>query len=105
MNRLKKGDEVIIISGKNKGCRGTIVTVFPAEGRVIVEGINIVKKHVKHNPNKGIEGGIIEKEAPLHISKIALYNTKTKKADRVGSKLVDGNKKMVRYFRSTGKIV
>ncbi|WP_395947217.1 50S ribosomal protein L24 [Caedibacter taeniospiralis] len=105
MNRLKKGDDVVIIAGKDKGRRGTIVAVLSEENRVVVEGVNLVKRHVKPNPNKGVEGGIVEKEASIHASNVALYNPATKKADRVGIKLVEDGNKKVRYFKSNGELV
>ncbi len=103
MQKLKTGDEVIVIAGKNKGNRGSIMRVFP-NGRVKVEGINMVKKHVKANPNANEQGGIIEKEAPLDISNVAIYNSESGKADRVGIRLdEDGSK--VRFFKSNGELV
>ena len=103
MNRLKKGDDVIIIAGKDKGRRG-VVKSFDSEGTsVLVEGINIVKKHVKPNPNKGIEGGVVEKELPLDASNVAIFNPSSEKADKVGYKFVD--EKKVRYFKSNGELV
>lgn len=105
MNRLRKNDEVIVIAGKDKGRKGTVVFVLSDKHRVIVEGVNLVKKHVKPNPNKQIEGGIVEQEAALHISNVALYNPATKKADRVGFKFVEDGKKKVRYFKSNGELV
>ena len=105
MNRLRKNDEVIVIAGKDKGRKGTVVSVLLDKHRVIVEGVNLVKKHVKPNPNKQIEGGIVEQEAALHISNVALYNPATKKADRVGFKFVEDGKKKVRYFKSNGELV
>ena len=105
MNRLKKGDDVVIIAGKDKGRRVTIVTVLSEENRVVVEGVNLVKKHVKPNPNKGVEGGIIEKEASIHASNVALYNPATKKAGRGGVKFVEDGNKKVRYFKSNGELV
>ena len=105
MNRLKKNDEVIVIAGKDKGRKGTVVSVLSDKHRVIVEGVNLVKKHVKPNPNKQIEGGIVEQEAALHNSNVALYNPATKKADRVGFKFVEDGKKKVRYFKSNGELV
>ena len=103
MNRLKKGDDVIIIAGKDKGRRG-VVKSFAKEGSsVLVEGINIVKKHVKPNPNKGIDGGVVEKELPVDASNVAVFNPTTKKADKLGYKIVDDKK--VRYFKSNGELV
>lgn len=102
MNRLKKGDEVIVIAGKDKGKRGTVSKVL-ANGRVLVDGINLVKKHVKPNPMTGEQGGIVTKEMPIHASNVMLFNPETGKGDRVGYH-VEGDKK-VRYFKSTGKTV
>ena len=102
MNKIRKGDEIVVIAGKDKGKRGAVVRVDA--DRVVVEGINRVKKHVKPNPVKGVTGGVIDKDMPLHISNVALYNPATKKADRVGFKtLEDGTKK--RVFRSSGEEV
>ncbi len=102
MSKIKRDDEVIVITGKDKGKRGKVVTVL--EGRVVVAGINLVKKHVKANPNRGTQGGIVEQEASLHISNVALFNAATQKADRVGYKqLEDGAK--VRVFKSSGDVV
>ena len=105
MNRLKKDDDVIVIAGKDKGRRGTVVSVLLDKNRVIVEGLNLVKKHVKPNPNKQVEGGIVEQEAAIHLSNVALYNPATKKADRVGFKFVEDGNKKVRYFKSNGELV
>jgi large subunit ribosomal protein L24 len=102
MRKIKKGDEVIIITGKDKGKRGSVLNV--ADDRVMVENCNIAKKHVKPNPNAGETGGIVDKEMPLHISNVALFNPATGKADRVGIKtLKDGSK--VRYFKSNNEVV
>ena len=103
MQRIRKGDEVVATAGRDKGRRGTVIKVFP-NGRVLVENINMVKKHQKPNPNQGIAGGIIEKEMPLHASNVMLYNPVSKKGDRVGVKVLeDGDKK--RIFRSTEEVV
>lgn len=102
MNRLKKGDEVIIIAGKDKGKKGT-VSQFVTTDRVLVDGINLVKKHTKPNPMTGSQGGIVAKEMPIHISNVALFNPETQKADRVGYR--NENDVKVRYFKSTGKAV
>jgi large subunit ribosomal protein L24 len=103
MEKIRKGDNVIVITGKDKGKRGTVLLVGEYD-RVLVEGINKVKKHAKPNPMKGTPGGIVEKEMPIHISNIALYNAAAKKADRVGCKvLADGRK--VRVFKSSGETV
>ena len=103
MQRIKKGDEVIVRTGKDKGKRGTVVKLVGAD-KVLVQGINRVKKHQKPNPNKGINGGIIEMDMPIHISNIGLYNSETKKADRVGFKFLEDGKK-VRFFKSTNEVV
>jgi len=92
--RLKKGDEVIVIAGKDKGRRGKILRVIAERARVVVGGVQMIKKHVRANPNANVAGGIVEKEAPLAISNVAIFNSKTKKADRI-SQLIgkDGKKK------------
>ena len=101
MNRLKKGDQVYIISGKDKGKLGTIAQVVNEE-RILVDGINMAKKHVKPNPNKNETGGVVEKEMPIHISNAMIYNVKTKKPDRVGILKLKNDKK-VRVYKSTGE--
>ena len=103
MEKIRKGDDVVVIAGKDKGKRGSVVRRIDAE-HVLVDGVNRVKKHVKPNPVKGVVGGIIEKEMPLHISNVSLYNPATKKGDRVGFKLLDDGKK-VRVFKSNGEVV
>lgn len=103
MKRIKSNDEVIVISGKDKGKRGKVTKVLPND-KVVVENINLVKKHTKPNPQKGIEGGILDKEMPLHISNVALFNQETNKADRVGFKILEDGKK-VRIFKSTQEVV
>ncbi|MBR6975763.1 MAG: 50S ribosomal protein L24 [Ottowia sp.] len=101
MNKIRKGDEVIVIAGRDKGKRGTVTRRVSAE-RVVVEGINLVKKHVKPNPMRGETGGVREKAMPIHQSNVAIYNQATGKADRVGIKtLEDGTR--VRVFRSSGE--
>ena len=103
MRKIKKGDEVIAITGKDRGKRGTVLRVL-GEDKLLVEGINRVKKHQKPNPVKGVTGGIVEMEMPLQISNVALYNPVSKKGDRVGIKaLADGRR--VRYFKSNGEVV
>ena len=102
MAKLRKGDQVIVIAGKDKGKQGTVLAV--KEDRVKVEGINIVKKHQKPNQQTGVEGGIIEKEAFLHISNVAIYKKKKKKADRISYQLNDEGKKQ-RVYRSSGEVV
>ena len=103
MEKIRKGDQVVVIAGKDKGKRGTVTRRVDAD-HVVVEGINRVKKHVKPNPVKGVVGGVIDKEMPLHISNVSLYNPATKKGDRVGFKLLDDGKK-VRVFKSNGEVV
>ncbi len=103
MNKIRKGDEVVVTTGKDKGRRGTVLQVFEDE-RVLVEGVNIAKKHQKPNPNAGVPGGIIDQEMPLDISNVLVFNPKTKKGDRVGIKVAeDGSKE--RIFRSSGETV
>ena len=103
MKRIKKGDEVIVIAGKaaNKGKRGKVLAVHG--DRVLVEGLNMVAKHVRPNPQLGIEGGIVRKEATIHISNVMLFNPQTNKGDRVGFRFEEGKK--VRYFKSNGATV
>ena len=103
MQRIRKGDEVVVLSGRDKGKRGTVLRRIDAE-HVVVEGVNRVKKHQRPNPMKGISGGIVDKDLPIHISNVALFNPATKKADRVGVKtLQDGRK--VRVFKDNGEQV
>lgn len=103
MQRIKKGDEVIVISGKDKGRRGLVMIVH-TDNKVTVENINMVKKNTKPNPMRGVEGGIIEKEMPLQVSNVMLFNPATSKGDRIGIKLLEDGKK-VRYFKSNGEVV
>ncbi len=103
MNKIRKGDEVIVRTGKDKGRRGTVLQVFDDE-RVLVEGINIAKKHVKPNPNAGEQGGIRDQAMPLDISNVLVFNPKTKKGDRVGFRVEDDGSK-VRVFRGSGEVV
>ena len=100
MNKIRKGDEVIVIAGRDKGKRGKVV-LRKDDDHVVVEGINLVKKHTKPNPMKGTTGGIVEKSMPIHQSNVAIFNPATGKADRVGIKLLADGKK-VRVFRSSG---
>jgi large subunit ribosomal protein L24 len=102
MNRIRKGDQIVVTSGKDKGRQGTVLNV--ADDRVLVEAVNMVKKHAKANPMQGVEGGIVEKEMPLHISNVMLFNPITKKGDRVGFKVLEDGRK-VRYFKSNGEVV
>ncbi|MDK9691872.1 MULTISPECIES: 50S ribosomal protein L24 [Azospira] len=101
MEKIRKGDEVVVIAGKDKGKRGTVARRVDAE-HVVVEGVNRAKKHVKPNPIKGVVGGIVDKDMPIHISNVALFNAATQKADRVGFKILEDGKK-VRVFKSNGE--
>ncbi len=101
MNKIRKGDEVIVLTGRDKGKRGTVAARVDAD-HLEVEGINVVKKHVKPNPMKGATGGIVSKAMPIHQSNVAIYNAATAKADRVGIKLLADGKK-VRVFKSSGE--
>lgn len=98
-NKLKKGDQVIVIAGKDKGRQGTITQILPSKGRAFVEGINMIKKHVRPNPNIQEQGGIKEIEAAIQLSNLAVFNSVTKKADRVGFKVLEDGRK-VRIFKS-----
>jgi large subunit ribosomal protein L24 len=103
MQRIRKGDEVVVLSGRDKGKRGTVLRRVDAE-HVVVEGVNRVKKHQRPNPMKGQTGGIVDKDLPIHVSNVALFNPATKKADRIGMKtLQDGRK--VRVFKDNGEQV
>lgn len=104
MRKIKKGDEVIVLTGKDRGRRGTVVRVMPEKDRLFVENVNTVKKHQKGNPMTGQPGGIIEKEMPIHQSNVAIYNPRSGKADRVGIKTLEDGQK-VRYFKSDGEVV
>jgi len=103
MNKIKKGDEVIVLAGKDKGKRGTVLKVL-TNGKAMVNNINIVKKHVRGNPQTGVTGGIVEQEAAIQLSNVGLYNPATGKADRVGFKTLDDGRK-VRYFKSSGETI
>ena len=103
MRKIKRGDDVVVTSGKDKGKRGTVLRVVDAE-HLVVEGANKVKKHQRPNPMRGLTGGIIEKEMPLHVSKIAIFNPQTRKADRVGFRLLEDGRK-VRFFKSNGEVI
>ena len=102
-NKIRKGDDVIVLAGKDKGKRGTVLRIA-GDDRVVVENINLARKHVKPNPNKGEQGGIVDKEMPLHVSNVALYNPASEKGDRVGFKTLDDGRK-VRVFKSNGEVV
>ena len=104
IRRIRKGDEIIVLTGRNRGVRGTVLSVDAGNERVVVEGVNIVKRHTRPNPQKGTTGGIIEKEMPIHVSNIALFNPVTGRGDRVGVKTLEDGRK-VRVFKSTGEVV
>ncbi|MBE1287522.1 50S ribosomal protein L24 [Alteromonas sp. LMIT006] len=101
--KIRRDDEVVVLAGKDKGKTGKVKSVLTSDNRVVVEGINLVKKHTKPNPQLGEPGGIIEKEASLHVSNVAIVNPATGKADRVGFREEDGKK--VRFFKSNGDLV
>lgn len=103
MSKIRKGDQVVVNTGKDKGKRGTVVRVLDT-GHVVVEGINVVKKHARPNPMKGVAGGIVSKEMPLDISNVALFNPATQKGERVGYKTLEDGRK-VRVFKSNGEAV
>lgn len=100
MNKIRKGDDVIVIAGKDKGKRG-VVSLRKDDSHIVVDGVNLVKKHAKPNPMKGVAGGIVDKTMPIHQSNIAIFNSATGKADRVGIKLLADGKR-VRVYKSTG---
>lgn len=102
MKKIKSEDEVVVLAGKDKGKRGKVTKILD-DGRVLVSGVNMIKKHTKPNPQAGIAGGIVEKEAPLQGSNIAIYNAATSKADRVGFRVEDGKK--VRFFKSNNELI
>jgi len=103
MQRIKKGDEVIVLAGRDKGKRGTVLRRVDAQ-RLVVEGVNRVKKHTRPNPMKGVTGGIVDKDMPIHISNVALFNPATQKAGRVGAKSLEDGRK-VRVFKANGEQV
>lgn len=104
MRKLRKGDEIIVLAGKDKGRRGVVLKVMQDLEKIVVENINMVKRHTKGDPARGTPGGIVEKEMPLHISNVSIWNPMSNKADRVGiKKLEDGRK--VRFFKSNNEVV
>ncbi len=103
MRKIKRDDEIIVIAGRDKGKRGKVLKV-QQDGRLIVAGVNMIKKHQKPNPNMGVAGGIIEKEAPIQASNVAIFNAEAGKADRIGFQVAEDGKK-VRIFKSSGKAV
>ena len=102
MSKLRKGDDVVVLSGRDKGKRGTVLQIIE-NSRILVDNVNVIKKHVKPNPNRGETGGIIEREAPIQISNVALFNPNTNQADRVGYKVLEDGRK-VRVFKSDGEV-
>ena len=102
MLKIKKDDEVVVITGRDRGKRGTVLQVRK-DGRLLVSGINLVKKHQRPNPNVGQAGGIVEREAPIQVSNVAIWNDQASKADRVGFRVEDGKK--VRFFKSTNNVI
>lgn len=103
MRKIRKGDEVVVLAGKDKGKRGAVQNVL-TNGRLIVENVSVVKKHVKPNPMRGIAGGIVEKEASIDASNVAIFNSATGKADRVGFRVLEDGKK-VRFFKSNNELI
>lgn len=103
MNRIRKGDTVVIMVGKDRGRQGTVLRMLP-DNRVIVEGLNLVKKHTKPNPQAGLQGGIIEREAPLALSNVQIYNPTTQRPDRIGFRTLEDGRK-VRFFKSNQEVI
>ncbi|MBI3771172.1 MAG: 50S ribosomal protein L24 [Gammaproteobacteria bacterium] len=103
MQKIRKGDDVIVITGKDKGKRGTVLRVADND-RVVVENVNMIKRHTKPNPQRNVAGGIVEKEASIHVSNVALFNPATKTADRVGIRTLEDGRK-VRFFKSNSEVV
>jgi large subunit ribosomal protein L24 len=101
--KIRRDDEVVVLAGKDKGKTGKVLKVLPASDRLIVEGVNVVKKHQKPNPQLQVPGGIIDQEATIHVSNVAILNPKTGKADRIGFRMED--EKKVRFFKSDGELV
>jgi len=102
-NKIRRDDEILVLAGKDKGKKGKVVSVLNESDKLIVEGVNLVKKHQKANPQAGVAGGVIEKEAPIHVSNVAVVNPATGKADRVGFRFED--EKKVRFFKSNGELL
>ena len=102
-NKIRRDDEILVLAGKDKGKKGKVVSVLNESNKLIVEGVNLVKKHQKANPQAGVAGGVIEKEAPIHVSNVAIVNPTTGKADRVGFRFED--EKKVRFFKSNGELL
>lgn len=104
MRKIRKGDDVVVTTGKDKGKRGTVLRVLSEFDKLVVENVNIVKKHTKPNPQRGVSGGIVEKEMPIHVSNVKLYNPHTRKGDRVGFRILEDGRK-VRVFKSNTEVV
>ncbi|MDO8598276.1 MAG: 50S ribosomal protein L24 [Sulfuricaulis sp.] len=102
MKKIRTGDKVMVLTGRDKGKQGTVLRVLE-DSRVLVESVNMIKRHTKPNPNKGVTGGIIDREAPIHISNVALYNPATGKGERVGMRTMQ-DKSKVRYFKKSGEV-
>ena len=103
MNKIRKGDTVVVMSGKERGRQGAVLRLLD-DGRLVVEGLNLVKRHTKPNPQAGIKGGIVEKEAPLHQSNVRVFNPMTQRPDKVGFKILEDGRK-VRYFKSNNEVI
>jgi len=103
MHKIRKGDDVVVTTGRDRGKRGTVLKIVDAE-HVVVEGANRVKKHQRPIPMKGVTGGIVDRDMPLHVSNVALYNPATKKGDRVGGRVLEDGRR-VRYFKSNGEVI
>lgn len=103
MRKIRKGDDVIVLAGKDRGKRGTVLKIIDAE-HVMVEGVNKVRKHQRPNPMKGVTGGIVDKEMPLHVSNVGLFNPASSKGGRVGIKVLEDGRR-VRYFKSNGEVI
>ena len=103
MNKIRKGDTVVITAGKDRGRQGTVLRMLP-DRRVVVEGLNLVKKHTKPNPQAGLQGGIVEREAPLDLSNVQIYNPTTRRPDRVGFRTLEDGRK-VRFFKSNQEVI
>lgn len=104
MRKIRKGDEVVVLTGRDKGKRGSVLRVLPEAQRVYVASVNMVKRHTRPNPQRGTSGGIVEKEASIHVSNVALYNAVTGKPDRVGFRVLENGRK-VRVFKSNGEML
>lgn len=103
MRKIRKGDDIIVLTGRDRTKRGTVLRIVDAD-HLLIEGVNRVKKHQRPNPTKGVTGGIIDKEMPIHVSNVALFNPVTKKADRIGIRQLEDGRR-VRYFKSNGEVV